>query len=168
MRRAVQPDALADNAWRLIGEDWMLVTAGAPEAYNTMTASWGGVGVLWSRNICWCVIRPQRYTFEFMERNSHFTLSFFSDLYRPALELCGSRSGRDTDKAAETGLTVQPGPAPGTTTFAEARLVLACRKLYYQDLDPTHFVDPALDENYPNKDYHRMYFGEIVSAQVAD
>lgn len=168
MRRSIRVDDLTDNTFRLIGEDWMLVTAGPPEDYNTMTASWGGFGVLWNRNVCWCVIRPQRYTFQFMERYGAFTLSFFTDRYRSALELCGTRSGRDLDKAKATGLTPEPAALPYTTTFSEARLVLSCRKLYYQDIDPTHFIDPTLDQNYPSRDYHRMYIGQIEHAALAE
>ena len=168
MRRVIKPEDITDNVVKLIGEDWMLITAGPPSAYNTMTASWGGLGVIWNKPVCWCVIRPQRYTYEFMERAETFTLSFFARHYRPALELCGSRSGRDIDKAAATGLTPVGGTLPWTTYFAEARLVLACRKLYFHDIDPSHFVDASLDENYPARDYHRMYFGEIAEVSAKD
>jgi flavin reductase (DIM6/NTAB) family NADH-FMN oxidoreductase RutF len=167
MRKSVRVDDLTDNMFRLIGDDWMLVTAGPPEDFNTMTASWGGFGVLWNRNVCWCVIRPQRYTFQFMERYGAFTLSFFTERYRSALELCGTRSGRDLDKAKAAGLSPEPAALPCTTTFAEARLVLSCRKLYSQDIDPARFVDPTLEQNYPNRDYHRMYFGQIEHVALA-
>lgn len=166
MLQSITPTTLTDNAFQLIARDWMLVTAGPPEAFNTMTASWGGVGHIWDRDICWCVIRPVRYTFQFMERNDTFTLSFFPEQYRGALELLGSRSGRDGDKVAASGLTPVAGPVPGTTTFAQARLVIACRKLYYQDITPDHFVLPELERFYPQKDYHRMYFGEILVIQA--
>lgn len=159
----VDPLRIADNPFKLIGSDWMLVTAGAPEAYNTMTASWGGVGVLWNKNICWCVIRPVRYTYQFIEKADCFTLSFFEEQYRDALNLCGSKSGRDIDKAAATGLTPIAGKLPGTTTFQQARLVIECKKIYFQDLDPAHFLDMSIHGNYPQKDYHRMYVGEIVN-----
>ncbi len=158
----IAPGELRENVFRLIADDWMLITAGPPDAFNTMTASWGGVGHIWGKDVCWCVIRPGRYTFQFMERNDAFTLSFFPEEFRPALSLLGSKSGRDSDKVAESGLTPVDGPPAGTTTFAEARLVIACRKVYWQDLDPTHFLDPSIADNYPRKDYHRMYFGEIV------
>jgi len=161
--RSIKPEEIADNAFKLIGSDWMLITAGPPEAHNMMTASWGGFGVLWNRNICWCVIRPVRYTYEFMEKAESFTISFFDEEYRRALEFCGSASGRDVDKAAATGLTPVAGTLPGTTYFAEARLVFECKKIYFQDLDPAHFLDPSIHDNYPNKDYHRMYVGEVTN-----
>jgi len=168
MFNRIEPEAIRDNPFKLVGADWMLITAGPPDAYNTMTGAWGGLGVLWNRNICWCVIRPVRYTYGFMERADCFTLSFFDDAYKPALQLCGTKSGRDTDKAAEAGLTPLPGELAGTTCFAEARMVIECRKIYFQDIDPAHFLDRSIDDNYPQRDYHRMYFGEIAGARVKE
>lgn len=162
----IEPGEIEGNPFKLIGADWMLITAGGSDSYNTMTASWGGMGVFWNRNVVWCVIRPQRYTYEFMEKADTFTLSFFDEEYRDALMVCGTKSGRNIDKAAETGLTPVDGNLDGTTAFKEARLVIECRKIYFQDLVPRNFVDPSIDENYPQKDYHRMYFGEIVNCWV--
>ena len=165
--KKIRPEEIDDNVWKLIGTDWMLITAGSLDSYNTMTASWGGFGVLWGRNVCWCVVRPQRYTYEFMEREDHFTLSFFGEECRDALTFCGSHSGRDGDKAAKTGLTPINGDLPATTTFTQARMVLECRKLYAQNLDPSHFVDATIvNECYPAHDFHRMYLGEIVNCWV--
>lgn len=157
----IDPKELSGNPFRMIGEEWMLVTAGTPDHYNTMTASWGGLGVIWSKPVATIYVRPQRYTYEFLERNERLTLSFFPEKYRKALAFCGSKSGRDYDKAKECGLT--PVEAEGSAAFAEARLVLACRKLYYSDVDPEHFLDSSIDgANYPEKDYHRMYICEIT------
>jgi flavin reductase (DIM6/NTAB) family NADH-FMN oxidoreductase RutF len=164
--KAISPEQINDNTFKLIGKDWMLVTAGPPEAYNTMTASWGGFGVLWMKNVCWCVIRPVRHTYQFTEKADTFTLSFFGEEYRTALNICGTKSGRDIDKAAATGLTPVAGDLAGTTAWVEARLVIECKKLYYQDINPEQFVDPSIDQYYPDKDYHRMYIGEIVNCFV--
>ena len=153
-------ELLEEKPFRLIGSDWMLITEGSRERFNTMTASWGGLGVLWERRVAFCFIRPVRYTYEFVEQYGGFSLSFFSGEYRKALQFCGSHSGRDTDKIRETGLT--PVHADGFVYFAEAPLVLHCRKLYTQDLRPDRFLDDSLDRLYPQKDYHRMYVGEIV------
>jgi flavin reductase (DIM6/NTAB) family NADH-FMN oxidoreductase RutF len=163
----ITPYEISENPFRLIAQDWMLITAGPPQDFNTMTASWGGVGHIWGKDVCWCVVRPVRYTFEFMERNETFTLAFFGEEHRRALNILGTKSGRDGDKVAEAGLSPVAGPIVGTTSFAEARLVIACRKVYRHDLDPTHFLDPDIERNYPSKDYHRMYFGEIVSVLSA-
>ena len=115
----------------------MLITAGTPESYNTMTASWGGMGVLWNKNICFCVIRPTRYTYQFIEKTDVFSLSFFEERYRQALEVCGTKSGRDIDKAAVTGLTPVAGELDGTTNFQQARLVIECKKLYVHTSIPS-------------------------------
>ena len=140
---AVPPAELGDNPFKIIGRDAMLITAGTLDAFNTMTASWGALGHLWNRDVCFCFIRPQRYTFGFMERSATFSLSFFDETYAAALDFCGSHSGRDTDKIAATGLTPVAGAA-GAVYFAQARLVLECRKLYAQDLAGERFLDPAL------------------------
>lgn len=161
----ILPEQLDENAIKLIGSEWMLITAGRMDSFNTMTASWGGLGVLWNKPVCYTVIRPQRYTYEFMEQSAYFTLSFFDLDYRKALELCGTKSGRDVDKVKETGLTpVRSGC--GAVYFDEARIVMECRKIYIQDIDPEGFIDPTIAENYPDKDYHRMYVGEIMKCWV--
>jgi flavin reductase (DIM6/NTAB) family NADH-FMN oxidoreductase RutF len=156
----IGPEQIEDNPFKLIGGDWMLITAGTFNKCNTMTASWGGLGVLWDKHVVFCFIRPSRYTFEFVERHPVFTLSFFDASYRPVLEFCGSQSGRHVNKIERCGLTPVEA-ANGSVYFQEARLVLECRKLYYQDIDPNAFMAQTLNAIYPEKDYHRMYIGEI-------
>lgn len=159
----IEPKQLTKNVFSLLEDQWTLISAGDETKYNTMTASWGGLGVLFHKHVATIYVRPQRYTFAFLERYSEFTLSFFDPAYRPALQLLGSRSGRDTDKIKESGLTpITDGTA--APYFEEAELVLVCRKLYAQDLAPEGFLDPALHSFYEKKDYHRMYIGEIVQA----
>lgn len=166
--REVAPRAIADNAFRAIGQDWMLITAGTLAAFNTMTASWGAWGELWNGPVAICFVRPQRHTFGFMNSAAHFTLSFFDEAFRPALDYCGSHSGRDVDKAAATGLTPMAAPS-GAVYFSQARLVLECRKLYSQDLTPDGFHDPRIPAAvYPRADYHRMYVGEVVRCLMRD
>lgn len=165
---AIAPTALRENPFQLIGRDWMLVTAGTADAFNTMTASWGGLGHLWNRDVSFCFVRPQRHTFDFMERAAYFTLSFFPESLRAALDYCGSHSGRDVDKIAATGLTPIRDET-GAIYFAQARLVLVCRKLYGGDIVPTAFTDPTVPaEVYPKGDFHRMYVGEIVRCLIRE
>lgn len=167
--RQIQPTDIPDNIFKLIADDWMLVTAGTPEHFNTMTANWGGMGELWFRKVCFCFVRPSRYTYEFMENSDVFTLTFFGKEYRKALSICGSKSGRDTDKMAETGLTPIAGDTEGTTAFDEARIIVECRKIYFQDIDPKNFLSDSIAENYPGlTDLHRMYIGEILSCRIAE
>lgn len=151
--------------FEMIGEEWMLVTAGDQEKYNTMTASWGGIGVMWGKNVAVTVIRPQRYTKELVESHDTFTLSFYPRDYKKALSICGSKSGRDIDKAKETGLT--PAFDQAAPYFEQASVVLVCKKLYAQPMDPAGFADKSLDEKwYPDKDYHKMFVGEVVKVLV--
>ena len=160
MFKRIDPKELQSNVFSMIGDRWMLITAGTKEHCNTMTASWGGLGVLWGKPVATVYIRPQRYTMEFVEGSEFFTLAFFGEEYRKALALCGSKSGRDIDKVKECGFTVET--ADGAPYFAEADLVLVCRKAYWQDMDPTHFLDGEIDGKwYPEKDYHRIFIGEI-------
>jgi flavin reductase (DIM6/NTAB) family NADH-FMN oxidoreductase RutF len=157
----IKPFEISENPIQLIGREWMLISAGTPDHFNTMTASWGSLGELWFKPVCFCFVRPQRYTYEFMEQYDAFTLSFFAERYKPQLNFCGSRSGRETDKARECGFTPLPADN-GSVYFGEARLVLECRKIYFQDLEPEHFLLDGLMKNYPKDDFHRMYIGEIT------
>lgn len=161
--KTIKPTEITDNLFKLIDKDWMLVTAGTLEDYNTMTASWGQMGIMWSLPIAIAWIRPQRYTYEFANRYEEYTLSFFTDLYRTALQFCGTRSGRDHDKAAVTGLTPVETDR-GNVIFEEARLVIECRKIYEDDLKKKNFVRPEVaTKHYPKKDFHKFYMGEIVN-----
>lgn len=164
MLTKIDPKSIVTNPFRAIGTQWMLVTAGTAEACNTMTASWGGVGIMWGKPVATAYIRPQRYTKTFMDKEDCFTLSFLPEGYRKELSYCGSVSGRDEDKIAHCGFTVQTAEC-GAPYFAEAELVLVCRKLYRQRMKPECFIDTAQDERwYPEKDYHDMYIAEIVEA----
>ncbi len=156
-----------DNPFTLIGKDWMLITAAKKDGtLNTMTASWGGLGILWGKPVAYIVVRPGRYTYEFLESADDFSLSFLDEEYRSALNLCGSRSGRDTDKISAAGLTTVY--EDGVPYFEEARMVMLAGKLYFQDINPNNFILPEIDKNYPEKDYHRMYIGGIKKVLVHD
>jgi flavin reductase (DIM6/NTAB) family NADH-FMN oxidoreductase RutF len=158
--KTIKPADIRDNPFRLIDQDWTLITAGTLKSFNTMTASWGGLGTLWNKPVAFVFVRPTRYTYGFMEREPRFTLSFFAGQYRQALLLCGTKSGRRFDKVSAAGLTPARSPL-GSVLFREARLVLECRKLYCTDLDPRRFIVPSIAKFYPKRDYHRLYVGEI-------
>lgn len=158
--REISVEELKDNPFTLINKDWMLITAGNREKHNTMTASWGGVGELWGRYVSTIYIRPQHYTLEFVEREDYYSLCFFGPEYRQALNLCGSKSGREVDKDAATGLT--PCFDEAAPYYEQARLVFLCRKLYRQDLEEGCFLDKGLLEKWYDNDLHRMFIGEIV------
>jgi len=157
--KELEPANLKDNPFKMINDDWMLISAGEENNFNTMTASWGGLGIMWFKNVSFVVVRPTRYTFEFMEKYDRYTLSFFEEEYREALTICGTKSGRDTDKVKEAGLT--PVFDNNGVYFQEAKIVMVCKKLYWQDITPDNFLEDFIHEKYPNKDYHRLYIGEI-------
>lgn len=166
--KSIDPAQITDNFIKLIGADWMLITAGDHVAHNTMTASWGSVGYTWNRPIAVAVVRPQRHTFEFTERESMMTLSFLAEEYRDALQYCGTHSGRDENKIFNAGLSVAftDGDVPA---IAQARLVLECRKMYVDDLRAENFLDQSIVEKwYAAGDFHRAYVMEIVNAYIKE
>ena len=160
---ANQLRVVPDHLW---SEQWLLLTCGdfASGDFNTMTVGWGSLGTMWAKPFAQIVVRPGRYTHEFLERFDHFTLSVFPERYRKALTLLGTKSGRDGDKISETGLTPIASTEVASPGFAEAELILECRKIYRQVMDPAGFLDPAIDKNYPINDYHTIYYGEILAA----
>lgn len=145
-------------------KQWLLLTSGTPDDFNAMTVGWGSIGGMWGRPFVQVVVRPTRHTRRYMERYATFTLCAFPDRYRKALTILGTKSGRDSDKITESGLTVVESKMVEAPAYREAELILECRKTYWQDMDPGHFLDAAIGENYPDKDYHRIYYGEIVRA----
>jgi len=163
----IAPAEIKDNLIRLIASDWMLVTAGTSEKFNTMTANWGGTGYLWNKNVVFVFVRPERYTYGFIEGTQGFTLTFFDEKYRDALNLCGVKSGRDCDKVALTGLTPH-FTVLGYPAFSESNLVLECRKLYATQLERNQFLDPEpLISHYNTKGgLHKMYIAEIERVWV--
>ena len=157
----IDAEEIRENIFRLIGKEWMLITAGQKESYNMMTASWGTAGVLWKKPVVFTFVRPQRYTYQFIESQPHFTVSFFPEAHRDVLNLCGTTSGRDLNKMAIDDLNPMETPS-GSISFQEAKLVLECRKIYFDDINPDFFQVFDIEKVYPAKDYHRFYIGEIM------
>lgn len=166
LKKEISIKELKGNFIKMISDDWALLTAGSEDSYNMMTVSWGGIGELWGKEVCFVFVRPQRYTYNFMEKNSRFSLSFFDGDYKKELAVCGSQSGRDVDKAALTGLEAQP--MGGALGYNQAKTVLVLKKLAYQDIDPKGFVDDSVMENYKAADFHRVYIGEIEKVLVEE
>lgn len=163
--KTIQPEELTANAFSTIGKDWMLVTAEIEGKVNTMTASWGGLGVMWHKNAAFIFIRPQRYTKEFVDASSHLSLCVLDENFRKELTYLGTVSGRDEAKIEKTGLTVCH--EAGVPYFDQSKIVLVCRKLFCQQLDPNCFVDTTIEPKvYPNKDYHYMYVCEVEKVLV--
>ena len=166
--KEIATSELKDNVFETIGKEWMLVTAGTREKFNMMTASWGGLGVLWGKPVAFVFIRPERYTFGLVEKEDMFTLSFLGRAHREIYNICGSKSGRDTDKVAATGLKPLFTPT-GNVSYEQARLTLECRKLYADMIRSEQFIDKSNIERWYGSShggYHKMYVAEIVHAWV--
>lgn len=159
--KEISIDDLSFNPFNKIGKEWFLITSGNISNYNTMTASWGMMGFLWGKPVINCFVRPQRYTFDFIENNDLFTISFFENDKKDALTFCGTKSGRDYNKAKETGLT--PLDVDNCVTFSEASLVFVCKKIYTQNFEKNNFLqNDNVEKWYANNDFHKSYIGEII------
>ncbi len=150
------------NPFEMIGKDWMLITAQKDGKVNTMTASWGGLGVIWNCNVAYIFVRQSRYTKEFIDSSDSFSLTFYdTEKYRKALAYLGSVSGRDENKIEKAGLTIEY--TNGIPYFNEAKTVILCKKLSRHYLSPEGFISESVDSQYyKDKDYHDMYIGEII------
>ena len=152
----------------LIGEKYALVTVADEEKVNMMTASWGSMGILWNKNIVNMVIRPSRYTYDFMMKNDYFTLNFLSDGNEEIYKFCGTKSGRDYDKIAETGL-VPVELKNSAFAFDKSEYVFVCKTLYKQPMNRECFNDADYAEKtYPTDDIHTMFIAEIEEIYVKD
>lgn len=166
--KQIAVNELSDNFFEAIGKEWMLITSGNEETFNTMTASWGGVGYLWNKPVVYVFVRPERYTFEFMEKSDYFTLSFLGEENRAIHKICGTKSGREVDKVKETGL--KPIVTEnGNIFFEQARLSLECRKLYTDLLKADHFLDPKIYKQWYDAAHgglHQVYIAEITEVWI--
>lgn len=163
--KEIKPEELQLNPFQMIGKEWMLITAQNGDKVNTMTASWGGVGVMWGKNVAYVVIRPQRYTKEFIDSAETLSLSFLGKQYREQLNYLGTVSGREEDKIEKSNLTL--ATMNSTPYFEEAHTVIVGRKLFAQEYDPSSFIDSSVEKQwYPDKDYHTLYICEIEKLLV--
>ena len=162
--KKIEVKELKDNMFETISKEWMLVTAGTKDKFNTMTANWGGIGFLWNKPVAFIFIRPERYTFDFIEQNDYLTLSFLGEEHKDVHKICGSKSGRDIDKVKATGL--QPlFTENGSITFEQARLTFECKKLYADMIKPEDFIDQSIIDRWYGEahgGFHKMYVVEIV------
>ncbi|MDR1880993.1 MAG: DUF4468 domain-containing protein [Tannerellaceae bacterium] len=163
--RQITPDKIPGNIIKMLSEDWMLITAGNETAFNMMTASWGGLGHLFGKPVAFCFINPTRYTYQLMEKNDTYTLTFYTEAYRSALEYCGKASGKDTDKVKGSGLTPITTPS-GSKAFGEAWMIVECRKLLSQPLNAESVNDEKLRKEWTGREMHKMFAGEIIHVWI--
>lgn len=168
MFKEIQFTDVKENVIDLLKNRWGLVTAGNENGYNTMTVSWGAVGELWGEDMATVYIRPQRYTEEFLDKEDYFTLSFYpADMKKQIHGVCGSKSGRDVDKAKECAIT--PCFSENAPFFEEAELVLICRKAAKGKFEPSQFIDGSIEDKwYELKDFHYIYYGAIEKVLISE
>ncbi|MGI6160427.1 MAG: flavin reductase family protein [Christensenellales bacterium] len=155
------------SPFRLIGKEHMLITAAKGDKANTMTASWGGLGVIWGQPAAYIVIRPQRYTKEFVDAADCFSLSFLGAGHRQPLAYLGSVSGRDEDKITKSGLTL--AYEDGVPFFEESHATLICKKAYGQYLEKDCFIEKQhLEKWYPESDLHMLYIGIVEKLLIKE
>ena len=165
--KTIDPRKLSVMPHELFNFQTLLLTSGdyASGQFNMMTIGWGALGTMWNKPMAMVVVRPTRYTYEFMEAYPDFTLTAFPAAYRRALGLLGTKSGRDIDKVAESKLSPIAAKQVKSPSFAEAELSIECVKTYFDDFEPEHFLSPRIMDSYPERDFHRIYFGEIVHVE---
>ena len=169
-RKLIDITKLTIQPYDLFHNQWMLLTAGDFQTgeFNAMTIGWGALGTMWSKPFIFVAVRHSRYTYSFMGKYNTFTLTAFPEAYQDALRLLGSRSGRDGDKIKVSGLTPEASIQVAAPSFKEAEIVIECRKIYADDLNPAHFLDEDIHKHYPNRDYHCIYYGEILATAGID
>ncbi len=167
--KQINPEDLSLKPFCAFDCDWALLSAGNKNDFNTMTVSWGGLGTLWGVPVATAYVRPQRFTYEFMERERFFSLSFFNG-HKDALAYLGSHSGRNDDKLAKTDLTPRFDNLASAPMFSQSTLTLVCKKAYFTDIKPDNIIDRGIvvAKNYPNNDFHRIYIGEVVQVLVKE
>ncbi len=165
MFKEIKPNQIEKNPFDLISKEWMLITVGDEKKANTMTASWGALGHIWNKDVAYIGIRPERYTKTFVDENACLSLCFFGDDYRSELAFCGRVSGRDTDKIKSCNFTLDY--LDGVPYIKESKMVLICKKLYKQALEPDLFFDADIvSKCYPTNDLHDIYTLEIQKVLV--
>ncbi len=163
----INAELLEQNPFKLIGKDWMLITAAQDGKVNTMTASWGGLGTIWGKNVAFIFIRPQRYTKQFIDNSDSLSLTFFDRSFRKTLSYLGTKSGKDEDKIKNSNLTLLYSDK--IPYFEEAKIAVFCKKLYAQELKPEFFIEQELNQNfYPDADYHTLYIVEITKIFIKE
>lgn len=164
MFKEIEYKEIQENLEEKLKNDWALVTAGSPDDFNMMTISWGAFGTLWNDDMATIYIRESRHTINYLEKEDYFTISFYGKEYRKALGICGSKSGKDTNKLEMIGFSPLYDKAP---YFEEANIVLVCRKVAKTDFKNSVIYDENIvQDNYKDGDFHIMYNGIIEKVLI--
>jgi flavin reductase (DIM6/NTAB) family NADH-FMN oxidoreductase RutF len=167
MFKVIDIDSLKESAVDLFNNQWALVTAGSRDKFNTMTVSWGALGELWNMDMATVYIRESRYTKEFCDSEDYFSVSVYpEELKKQIHSVCGSKSGRDINKAEACGLT--PVFDESAPYFEQAKLVLICKKVAISKFTPDNFIDGSIINNYADNDFHYIYYGKIEKVLISE
>ncbi len=170
--KKVEPTELTDNVFKLVGQDYTVITAGTDSAFNSMTASWGGWGQLFEVPVTWCFLNASRYTLEFIKKEQTYTMTYFPEQFKEQVIAFGSKSGRNSDKMKETTLTHVKTPS-NNITYKEAKLVIECKLVEITETNPKDFysdkgkdfVEKGMKDG-NGKEYHKLVFGDITNVWV--
>lgn len=151
----------------------VLLTAKAGGRVNSMTIAWGTLGIEWGKPIFTAFVRESRFTKSLLDQNPEFTINVpYGEYDKSILSVCGTKSGRDMDKAVALGLTLVAGEKVQVPGIRQLPLTLECRIIYRQDQDPSAISREDTQRYYPplastgKPDYHTAYYGEILSAYI--
>jgi len=170
--KKIEATELTDNVFKLVGQDYTVITAGSDSLHNSMTASYGGWGQLFELPVTWCFLNASRYTLEVIKKEQTYTMSYFPERYKEQVLFFGSKSGRNSEKMKENILTYVETPA-GNITYKEARLIIECKLLSITETDPKDFysekgktfVEKGMKDG-NGKEFHKLVFGEITNVWV--
>jgi flavin reductase (DIM6/NTAB) family NADH-FMN oxidoreductase RutF len=160
MRKEVEISSIFGETLEKLKGQGVILIAGDPP--NPMTIGWGTIGFIWGKLIFTVLVRPSRFTYSRMESSGEFTVNLLPDAFSHQLSLCGSKSGRDVDKIAECGFTLERGIHVTTPFIRESSIHFECRIIHKHDLLPETLDKEILKKYYPQKDLHRVYYGEVV------
>lgn len=148
----------------------VLITAAADGKVNPMTIGWGTLGIEWGKPIFIAFVRESRYTKELLDKNPEFTVNVpYGQYDKSILSLCGTRSGRDLDKVAQLGLTLEEPETISVPGIRQLPLTLECKVIYKQEQDESAIDGDSQKRYYPDqKDYHTAYYGLITAAYVIE
>jgi flavin reductase (DIM6/NTAB) family NADH-FMN oxidoreductase RutF len=168
--KQISPEEIFDNVFTLVGKVFPVITAGKEDHYNSMTASGGGMGMLFKKPTTWCILQANRYTLEMILKEQTYTLSYFPNEYMEQILFLGSKSGRDSEKMKEVELTGVQTPS-GDMSFKEARLIIECKLTEITTAKPNDFYTQEakdyINEAYKEaNDYRKYVFGEITHVWV--
>lgn len=168
--KQISPEEIIDNVFTLVGKNFPIITSGKKDYYNSMTASGGGLGLLFMKPSIWCILRADRFTLEVIQREQSYTMSYFPKEYKEQVLFLGSKSGRTGEKMKEVDLTGVQTPS-GNMTFKEARLIFECKLTQITTPDPNDFYSQEakdwIKEVYMETNHYRKYvYGEITNVWV--